>query len=282
MTVSITKYFVKELCYAERTVPSPPVITRRRFGAIAAALVAPLVLDGGCALAGESGEGSDGRLTARPPSPGTPRRATPPARPSSAPLSLGDSRDAILQMPAKPAAGPLPLLVFLHGAGGSGDRLLRRYGASAEAAGLAVLAPDSRGSSWDAIRGGFGPDVAFINRALSRVFTTIDIDPARVTVGGFSDGASYALTLGLINGDLFSRVIAFSPGFIVSGAPHGTPTFFISHGTADPILPIDNCSRVIVPALRTRHYDVTYREFDGGHEAPDPIAREGMSFAAGG
>jgi predicted esterase len=258
-----------------------PVITRRRFGAIAASVVAPLMLDGACALAGESGEGADGRLTARPTrTDPAARRAKPPANPSATPLGLGDSRDAILQMPAKAAAGPLPLLVFLHGAGNSADRLLRRYGPAADAAGLAVLAPDSRGSSWDALRGGFGPDVAFINRALVRVFAMIDVDPARVSVGGFSDGASYALSLGLINGDLFSRVVAFSPGFVVPGTPHGTPKFFISHGTADPILPIDNCSRVIVPALRKSRYDVTYREFDGAHEAPDPIAREGMAWAA--
>ena len=70
----------------------------------------------------------------------------------------------------------------------------------------------------------------------------------------------------MINGDLFPRVVAFSPGFVVEGTAHGKPRLFISHGTADPILPIDRCSRVIVPALRARGYDVTFREFDGGHE----------------
>lgn len=31
---------------------------------------------------------------------------------------------------------------------------------------------------------------------------------------GFSDGASYALSLGLPNGNLFSHIVAFSPGFM--------------------------------------------------------------------
>jgi predicted esterase len=144
-----------------------------------------------------------------------------------------------------------------------------------------VLAPDSRRGTWDAIRGDFGEDVDFVDRALERVFGTIGVDPERVAVGGFSDGATYALSLALINGDLFRRVLAFSPGFVVGGTPHGKPRCFISHGTADPILPIDRCSRVIVAALRKRDYDITYREFEGGHEVPASIAREGMAWTAG-
>ena len=170
--------------------------------------------------------------------------------------------------------------MLLHGAGGSGEGILRRLGAAADEAGVAVLAPDSRDSSWDAIRGGFGDDVTFVDRALERVFETVSVDPGRIAVGGFSDGATYALSLGLIKRDLFRRVVAFSPGFVVSGAPHGKPGFFISHGTADPILPIDQCSRVIVPWLRTHGYDVTFREFDGGHEMPAAIAGEGMRWVA--
>jgi predicted esterase len=106
----------------------------------------------------------------------------------------------------------------------------------------------------------------------------VPVDPARIAVGGFSDGASYALSLGLANGDLFPRVIAFSPGFVVSAAVHGHPRFFVSHGTADPILPIDECSRVIVPRLRSMGYDVTFREFDGRHEVPADVAQAGMRW----
>ena len=159
--------------------------------------------------------------------------------------------------------------------------MLHRLGSAPDEAGVAVLAPDSRAASWDAIRHSFGPDVAFVNRALDRVFDTVKVDPARIAVGGFSDGATYALSLGLINGDLFSRVVAFSPGFVVDGTPHGTPRFFISHGETDPILPIDRCSRRIVFELRKSGYDVTFREFDGGHEIPADIARDGMRWVAG-
>src|SRR5436190_993778 len=80
---------------------------------------------------------------------------------------------------------------------------------------------------------GFGEDVAFLNRALESVFARLAVDPARVAIGGFSDGATYALSLGLANGDLFPRVVAFSPGFIISAPPHGRPRFFLSHGISD-------------------------------------------------
>jgi predicted esterase len=63
-------------------------------------------------------------------------------------------------------------------------------------------------------RGSYGPDVDFINRSLQYVFDRYTVDPARLGIAGFSDGASYALSLGLPNGDLFSHIIAFSPGFM--------------------------------------------------------------------
>jgi phospholipase/carboxylesterase len=195
-------------------------------------------------------------------------------------LGLEPGRDAVLRLPPKPSSDPMPLLVLLHGAGSSGETMLRRTSTASDDAGVAVLAPDSRGQTWDAIRWGFGSDVTFIGRALERVFATVSVDRTRVAVGGFSDGATYALSLGLVNGDLFHRILAFSPGFIVDGTPHGQPRVFVSHGTADDILPIDRCGRVVVAGLRKRGYDVTYREFDGGHEMPPAVLSEGMTWIA--
>jgi predicted esterase len=100
-----------------------------------------------------------------------------------------------------------------------------------------------------------------------------------MAVCGFSDGASLALALGLSNGDLFQRVIAFSPGFIPSGVEKtGMPRIFISHGTRDEILPIENASRPLVSRLKRGGYDVTFREFDGPHGVPPEIARTGIEW----
>src|SRR3712207_7903759 len=53
---------------------------------------------------------------------------------------------------------------------------------------------------------------------------------------------------------------AFSPGFVPGSARRGRPAVFVSHGDADDVLPVEQTSRRIVPALRHDGYDVTYRE----------------------
>jgi predicted esterase len=247
-------------------------LTRRRFGAIAGGALAALAL--GPALPDQivSGRGGSARLRARP------GRPAPDSAPATEVLGLDPDRDAILRVPSAVPASPLPLVVLLHGAGGRAERLLARFGPAADTAGVAVLAVDSRGPTWDAIRGDFGPDVTFIDRALRRTFEIAPVDAKRLAIGGFSDGATYALSLGVINGDLFRRIVAFSPGFLVEGRAEGRPRVFVSHGTRDEILPIDRTSRELVPFLRRSGYAVTFREFDGGHEVPAAVAAEGFAW----
>ena len=249
-------------------------VTRRRFGMTAGCALASVALGEACLVATKTSADSDGRLTARPAD-----RVT--TTITSGALGLGSGgRDGVVRIPPAAGAGKVPLLVFLHGATQSGEGMLRRIGPAADQAGVAVVAPDSRGTTWDAIRDGFGDDVRFLNRTLEHVFARLAVDPARVALGGFSDGASYAISLGLANGDLFPRIAAFSPGFVISAEPHGRPRFFVSHGTADQILPIDQCSRVIVPRLKSLGYDVTFREFEGRHEMPPDVASEGLRWLA--
>jgi phospholipase/carboxylesterase len=198
------------------------------------------------------------------------------------PLGMVDERsgrDGVLYVPDTAEAGA-PLLVFLHGATGSGRGHLRAVLAAADRYGVIILAPDSRGGgTWDLIaEQRFGADVAFLDRALDEVAGRVDADLSRLALGGVSDGASYALSVGLANGDVFSAVLAYSPGFIAVPTPVGRPRVFVSHGTADRILPIDACSRAFVPALREAGYDVTFAEFDGGHTVPPEIADQSMAW----
>jgi predicted esterase len=205
------------------------------------------------------------------------------ARPSAKPesgslagrrrLNIADPRDGLIFVPAtyRPEQ-PLPLLLALHGASGSAEQGAAILSLLANTLGVIILAPDSRQATWDAIRGGYGSDVAFIDAALEQTFSRYAVDPRRVGVSGFSDGASYALSLGLNNGDLFTHIIGLSPGFIPPGQPVGRPGIFIAHGTLDRVLPIERCSRRIVPQLQRQGYDVRYREFDGPHILPPRIA----------
>ena len=186
---------------------------------------------------------------------------------------------SLLRVPAAAAGGePCPLLVLFHGAGSTPEAVLPLLGATGDDAGVIGLAPQAAGRTWDVIEQGFGLDVRRLDRALATAFETCPVDPSRIALGGFSDGASYALSLGLDNGDLAGHVIAFSPGFAVPADPRGHPRIFVTHGVRDRVLPIDRCSRRLVPRLRGAGYDVTYEEFDGGHVVPPPLARRAIEW----
>src|SRR5919202_4108836 len=130
-------------------------------------------------------------------------------------LGLAARRDGYLYVPASYGAErPAPLVLLLHGASEDARDGLALLRAQADAAGIILLAPASREYTWDMISSRrFGPDVAGIDRALEQTFSGYAVDPDRVAVGGYSDGASYALSLGIANGDLFTHVLEFSPGF---------------------------------------------------------------------
>lgn len=245
-------------------------LSRRTFLACGlGALAAPWLA--GCERP-PSGVSGNPRLTARPGSP-----TTVPAMGLSE-LSLDDGRDGLLYVPQSYSADtPAPLFVGLHGAGGAGEGW-ESYYARAEARGMILLAPDSRASTWDLVLGGFGPDVAFLDRALRHTFDRCRIDPVRIALAGFSDGASYALSLGISNGDLFSHLVAYSPGFLRSLDPVGRPPAFVSHGTQDDVLPVTTTRNVIVPTLRDAGHEVTYQEFDGGHAVPAAISEAALDW----
>ena len=175
----------------------------------------------------------------------------------------------------------MPLVVILHGAGGNARNGLLPFAPLADDEGdegLILPAVGSRSSTWNVIGGDFGPDIAFIDRALEQTFGRYSVDPSHVAVEGFSDGASYALSIGITNGGLFSHIITFSPGFMVPRSQSGEPRIFISHGLHDRVLPIDRCSRRIVPRLRDAGYDVTHVEFDGPHTVPPGIAADALRW----
>ena len=179
-----------------------------------------------------------------------------------------------------PGARPYALVVALHGAGGSPDSALDAFSGAWKVPGLVLVAPAAKGPTWTILFSDQDRDLESVDLAVAEAWARCPIDRDRIALGGFSDGASYALSLGLLNGDLFRRVLAFSPGFFVGGEAHGKPSLFVSHGVADTVLPIDRCSRRIVPLLQKQGYDVTFRVFDGGHEIPSAIAQEGFRWVA--
>ena len=218
-----------------------------------------------------------GRLLARPASTPPPDAKTPDGL---RPLGIGSGRDGLLYLPAGYGTQEkeAPLALTLHGAGGDARSGISHFLDLADEFGLVLLSPKARGRTWDVLAGVYGPDVEFIDRALERTFDRLAVDARRLAITGFSDGASYALSLGLTNGDLFTHVIAFSPGFMAPADRRGEPPVFVSHGVRDKVLPIRQTSRRIVPELERGGHEVRYREFDGPHTVPDPLAREAVAW----
>lgn len=222
--------------------------------------------------------GGSPRLASRP---GTPSQGV---TPGTIQITASNPNDGYLVVPTsyKPAT-KTPLLVAFHGAGEGASGSLGMMRTYAESRGFLLLAVGARGLSWDVLSYKYSYDITFIDAALKWAFDRCNVDQARVAVSGFSDGASYALGVGLGNGDLFSRVIAFSPGFVPESdvATQGKPRMFVSHGRQDAVLNIDGASRRIVPDLKAKGYDVTYVEFDGGHTAPAAIISQAMDWMLG-
>jgi predicted esterase len=230
---------------------------------------------GGCKLGPppDFPDASNGRIAARPggqtgfPSPG------------AVPLLLDPLRDGRLYVPPGLTDGtPAPLIVALHGASGTGQAMLTPLQKYADQLGFVLLCPDSRGFTWDAIRYLYADDVRFIDSALARTFEQCYIDLQRIAIAGFSDGASYALGLGRLNGDLFQRIAAFSPGMLLTAIDTFKPPVYITHGYSDDVLPMFSTSVPIVEELEARGYNVTFRKFDGGHWIPAAYAPEAFRF----
>ena len=214
------------------------------------------------------------------------------ARPVSKPTNLlpvgehtlaeVNGRKTVVVVPASVQVGQAaPLILAFHGATEDWTEMLETHRDAAASIGAILITPSSEGRSWDGIRGMYGTDLDHVDHALTEVFQRCAVDPHRIAIAGFSDGGSYAVSLGVANGDLFTHIMAHSAGFIIPGKPHGRPRVFIAHGTRDRILPIDQCGRRISAQLKQDGYDVEFVEFDGGHMIQPANVERAMKWFRG-
>jgi phospholipase/carboxylesterase len=216
----------------------------------------------------------------------TPQSAQTPAPAPASDVQYGESRlgisdglrDGTLFVPKSYKPGvPTPLLMMLHGYAGSGDSMRYTF-PLAEEFGVIVIAPESRDLTWGQSAPGFDPDVRYLSAAVRTVVDMLDIDPTHVALGGISDGAGYALSMGLAYGDSFNHVLVFSGGLMIPFRRQGNPHIFIAHGINDIQMPIDRTGRRFANELKIDGYDVTYREYEGGHAVPRDVLRAGFEW----
>lgn len=220
------------------------------------------------------------------------------AKPPVAPPSAAEKRSGVLSLaggafaylPKGTSGAPQPLLVAFYGAGGRPSDILESFREDADRDGFVLLIPTTKGATWDMIldlqsRLGlemnvtprFGKDLKALDQALADLFTKVAIDPARIGVMGFSNGATYALSVGTANPQLFKTVIAFSPGPAFLGRFDPTQRIFISHGEQDEVLPY-SYTRAIVGRLRSKKAPVMFESFKGGHGVPKDVKAKGIAF----
>jgi phospholipase/carboxylesterase len=194
-------------------------------------------------------------------------------------LGIAAERDAVLFVPTGlDEHAPVPLFVMFHGAGGFPEKVLPFIEEHAERGKFLILAPHSVYPTWDIVIGGSGPDLARLHQALTAVTSHYRINRDHLAFAGFSDGASYALSIGITNGDIASHVIALSGGFMSIFTQEGAPKVFIAHGLVDEQLPIETSGRANATKLKAAGYDVQYVEFNGLHAIQPVIVGLAIEF----
>ncbi|MGI5516955.1 alpha/beta hydrolase [Streptomyces sp. CA-106131] len=204
-----------------------------------------------------------------------------PSPPIHAPLKHGlhqfasPTRPALLYVPDRLPTRPRPpLLVAFHHAGGAPSDMLALLRCEAERRGVLLLAPAAARQTWDAVRNGvYGRDAAALRNILTTVRMHFPIDPDRIAIAGYRDGASYALGLGLANGNLFTRILAYSPDHIPPGCRTGRPTVFISHEQHNTPPTAATAGQRIVAALEDDGYHVDHIEHPGGQSTPASVVK---------
>ena len=188
------------------------------------------------------------------------------------------------------AAAPAPLLIAFYGAGGQASDVLESFRADADRDGFVLLIPTTKGATWDMIQDlqsrfgiemkvtpRYGKDLKALDVALADLFAKVAIDPKRIGMMGFSNGATYALSVGTANPQLISTVIAFSPGPAFLGKSSPTQRIFISHGEQDEVLPY-SYTRGIVARIRVKKIPLMFESFTGGHTVPKDIHAKAIAY----
>lgn len=161
----------------------------------------------------------------------------------------GTTRTYLVHVPPTLPDGPVPLVLVLHGAGGTGRQMEQMSGFSAVAdrEGFIVVYPDGLRRVWNDGRHGERTrrdtvdDVGFLLVLLDRVAAERPIDPARVYATGISNGGFMCHRLA---NDHAARFAAIAP--VVAGittevanafAPAAPVAVYAIQGTDDPLVP---------------------------------------------
>lgn len=195
---------------------------------------------------------------------------------------------------ARAAGEPPPLLVLLHGVGSNEADLfsLAPYldGRFFVASARAPVEMGYGAYGWFNIEftpAGLVADVAQARASLSQLAVFVDelvdayaVDPRRVYLLGFSQGAMMSLSLMLSHPSKVAGVVAMSGRFpaevladVRDANAFANLPVLVTHGTLDQVLPVAN-GRAIRDALSKLPVALTYREYPMAHEVSQESLRD--------
>lgn len=188
-----------------------------------------------------------------------------------------DGHRAILLTPDEIDPGRrYPLITVLHGAGRQDEQLAKAYRDEAERRQALFLIPRSLNPTWDLIAGAGRVDVDFLEYAYDLVYRRYPVDMRRQAIVGYSDGASYGLSLAISNPGVFRAVMAWAAGFVavdptlLPGPDDDVPRpeLLLEYGTHDPVFPFEQIALPMRKNLERAGYSVTFRVDEGGRHWP--------------
>ncbi|MBW2292058.1 MAG: hypothetical protein JRG94_07065 [Deltaproteobacteria bacterium] len=166
-----------------------------------------------------------------------------------------------------------PLFTVLHGAGRQDEMLVKACRDEPDRRDAFFLVPRSVEPTWDLIVGGERPDLDFLEYAYDLIYRRYPIDPERQVLIGYSDGASYALSIALSNPQIFEAALCWAAGFVMPdgqavSSEDRKPEIYLEYGTHDELFPFEQIALPMKENLTRAGYRVKFSVDDGGRHWP--------------
>jgi len=177
-----------------------------------------------------------------------------------------------------------PLITVLHGAGRQDELLVKACRHEPNRRDAFFFVPRSIEQTWDLIAGSEPHDLRFLEYAYDLIYRRYPIDPGAQCMIGYSDGASYGLSLGLTNGPMFDALMVWAAGFVVVDRNHydpaaAKPRLYLEYGTHDQLFDFEQVALPMKENLEKAGYDLTFSIDEGGRHMPSgDFQREALDW----
>jgi poly(3-hydroxybutyrate) depolymerase len=203
----------------------------------------------------------------------TPEETGEPSPTGHVAVERGGSRAVLLTPPEIDPSRLYPLVTVLHGAGRQDELLVRACRGEPEKRDALFLVPRSLHPTWDLVACDERPDLDFLEWAYDLIYRRYPVDRGRQALLGYSDGASYALSVGLSNPHVFRAVMGWAAGFVALdptgiGPEQPKPEVLLEYGTHDELFPFERVAKPMRANLESLGYRVEFRVDEGGRHWP--------------